>query len=107
MPKYQIQPVYTADGLKALLKDGGTKRRAAIEQAAESVGGKLEAFYFAFGSDDVHMILDAPGNVSVAAVSLTAGAGGAATNIRTTGLLTSAEIDQGAQKTVSYKPAGQ
>ena len=107
MPKYLIQASYTVDGLKGLLKDGGTKRRAAIEQAAESVGGKLEAFYFAFGSDDVHMILDAPDNVSVAAVSLTAGAGGAATNIRTTVLLTAEEIDQAVQKTVSYKPAGQ
>lgn len=36
MPKYQIQPVYTADGLKALLKDRGTKRRAAIEQTKDS-----------------------------------------------------------------------
>jgi uncharacterized protein with GYD domain len=107
MPKYLIQASYTADGLKGLLKDGGTKRRAAIEQASASVGGKLEAFYYAFGSDDVHMILDAPDNVSVAAVSLTAGAGGAATNIRTTVLLTPEEIDQAVQKTVSYTSAGQ
>ena len=107
MPKYLIQATYTADGLKGLLKDGGTKRRAAIEQASASVGASLEAFYYAFGSDDVHMILDAPDNVSVAAVSLTAGAGGAATNIRTTVLLTPEEIDQAVQKTVSYTSAGQ
>ena len=107
MPKYLIQASYTADGLKGLLKEGGTKRRAAIEQAAESVGGRLETFYYAFGSDDVHMILDAPDNVSVAAVSLTAGAGGAATDIRTTVLLTPEEIDQAVQKTVHYRPAGQ
>ncbi len=107
MPKHLIQASYTTDGLKGLLTDGGTRRRAAIEQAAESVGGRLEAFYYAFGSDDVHMILDAPDNVSVAAVTLTAGAGGAATNIRTTVLLTPQEIDQAVQKTVNYRPAGQ
>ena len=107
MPKYLIQASYTAEGLKGLLKEGGTKRRAAIEQAAQSVGGRLETFYYGFGSDDVYMIIDAPDNVSVAAVSLTAGAGGTATNIRTTVLLTPEEVDRAAQKTVSYRPAGQ
>jgi len=105
MPKYLIQASYTADGLKGLLHDGGTKRRVAIEQASKSVGGTLESFYYGFGSDDVHMIIDAPDNVSVAAVSLTAGAGGAATNIKTTALLTAEDIDKAVGKTVSYKPA--
>ncbi len=74
MPKYLIQASYTADGLKGLLREGGTKRRTAVQQLVESVGGKLETMYFGFGSDNVLMIIDAPDNVAVAAATLTAGA---------------------------------
>ena len=49
MAKYLIKATYTSDGSKGLLKDGGTQRRAAAEQALKSAGGKLETFYFAFG----------------------------------------------------------
>ncbi len=107
MPKYLIQASYTADGLKGLLRDGGTRRRAAVQQLMESVGGKLETLYFGFGSEDVHMIIDAPDNIAVAAATLTAGAAGAATNVRTSVLLTPEDIDQAAEKTVRYEPPGQ
>jgi hypothetical protein len=49
MAKYLFQVSYTAQGAKSLLEGGGSKRRAAAEQAANSVGGKIESFYFAFG----------------------------------------------------------
>src|SRR5688500_6728765 len=53
MAKYLIAASYTAEGAKGLLKEGGTKRRQAAEQAIKSAGGTLEAFYFAFGDTDV------------------------------------------------------
>ncbi|MBI4506774.1 MAG: GYD domain-containing protein, partial [Chloroflexi bacterium] len=74
MPKYLVQASYTADGLKGLLKDGGSKRRAAVEQMVSALGGKVEAFYFAFGETDVFTIIDAPDNATVAAASLVASA---------------------------------
>ena len=49
MAKYLYQASYTAEGNKGLLKDGASKRRAAVEEMAKAVGGKLEAFYYAFG----------------------------------------------------------
>ena len=45
MPLYLWEASYTADGTKGLLKEGGTKRRAAVQQAIEKAGGKLLAFY--------------------------------------------------------------
>lgn len=42
--------------------EGGSGRRDAVAKLASSVGGKLEAFYFAFGSDDFYVIVDAPSN---------------------------------------------
>src|SRR5205823_14160730 len=70
MAKYLIEASYTADGAKGLLKDGGTKRRQAAEQAIKSAGGKLEGFYFAFGENDAFVIVEAPDHATVAAVSL-------------------------------------
>ena len=34
-----------------------------VEQLVRNMGGNLEAFYFAFGSDDFHILIDLPGNV--------------------------------------------
>ena len=105
MPKYLIQASYTPEGVKGLLKDGGSKRRAAAAAAVKSLGGNLEVFYFAFGDTDVFAIADAPDNLSAAAVSLAVTASGAV-QAKTTVLLTPEEMDQAAKKTVSYRPPG-
>ena len=105
MPKYLVQGSYTLDGVKGILKDGGSKRRAAAQQAIQSVGGKLEAIYFTFGENDVLAIVDLPDNASAAAASLTIGASGAL-RIHTTVLLTPEEIDQASKKSVTYTPPG-
>jgi uncharacterized protein with GYD domain len=106
MPKYLFRASYTAEGTKGLIKGGGgTARRAAIQQSAQSVEGKLEAFYYAFGEDDVVGIIDAPNNVTAAAISLAINAGGAAST-KLTVLLTPEEIDQAAKKAVTYRPPG-
>ena len=106
MPKYLAHASYTLEGLKGLLKDGGTKRREVIEQLAKGLGGTLEAFYYAFGDDDVFAILDFPDNVSAMAVSMAISASGGAT-VKTTVLITPEEVDQATKKTVDYRPPGQ
>jgi uncharacterized protein with GYD domain len=106
MPKYLSRTSYTAEGLKGLLKDGGTKRKQAMERMAERLGGKLEAFYYAFGEDDLYAIWDVPDNVNVAAASLMVNASGAA-NAKITVLLTPEEIDRAAKISVDYKSPGQ
>ena len=53
MATYLWQASYSVDGTKGLIKEGGSKRRAAVQQAVEKAGGKLLAFYFAFGESDV------------------------------------------------------
>ena len=105
MPKYLARVSYTKEGLKGLLKDGGSKRREVVEQLAKSLGGSLEAFYFAFGEDDVLMIVDYPDHVSVAAGSLIASSSGAS-KVTVTVLLTPEEIDQAAKMGGKYSPPG-
>ncbi|MDQ6933537.1 MAG: GYD domain-containing protein [Candidatus Eremiobacteraeota bacterium] len=106
MAKFMIQASYNSEGAKGVLKAGGAARKAALATMIESLGGKLEAFYFAFGEDDVVLLVDVPDNVSAAAAAMTVAAGGALSRIRTTVLLTSEEIDAAAKKTVSYAAPG-
>lgn len=105
MPKYLLKVSYTADGVKGVMKDGGTKRRQAAEAAVKSAGGTLETLYFAFGEDDVYAIFDAPDNVSVAAAAMAIASSGLV-KARTVVLLTPEEIDQAVKKTTTYTPPG-
>ena len=106
MPKYMVQASYVGEGLKGLLKEGGTKRRETVAQVIESMGGTLESFYYAFGDYDVVGVADMPDNVSCVAFSMMINASGVI-NAKTTVLLTPEEIDQATKKTVDYRPPGQ
>ena len=108
MAKFLIQAGYSHEGIKGVIKDGGTGRRTAVEAATKSVGGRIEAFYFAFGESDVVAIVDAPDNVSTAAFALAVGATGALSSFKTTVLMTPEEIDQAAKKAAgaSYRAPG-
>jgi uncharacterized protein with GYD domain len=106
MPKYLVQGSYTAEGAKGLRKDGGSKRRQIVEALLKEVGGKLDALYFTFGDTDVVCVVDAPDNVSIAAVSLAVNASGL-TSLRTIPLLTPEEMDAAAKKQISYRGPGQ
>lgn len=76
MPKYLFMGSYTDAGVKRLLKDGAQARVEATTLLAAAMGAKVEAFYFAFGTDDFVMIADSPDNISAAAGSLYANATG-------------------------------
>jgi uncharacterized protein with GYD domain len=106
MAKYLIEANYIGDGVKGLLKEGGTSRRAAVEEAAKTVGGSVDAFYYAFGETDAYVIIDVPDNVTAAGLALTVAASGAVT-LRTTVLITPEDVDRAVQTSPSYRPPGQ
>jgi uncharacterized protein with GYD domain len=105
MPKYLLEVNYTLDGVRGLLTQGGSARQAAAQAAAESVGGTVESFLFAFGGTDVYVVADLPDNAAAAALSLAVTAAGGVT-AKTVVLLTPAEIDAAVAKQVSYRPPG-
>ena len=105
MPKFLIEATYTQDGVKGVQREGGSGRRDAVAQVAESVGGRLESFYFAFGDRDAYVIVDLPDNESAAAVALTVNAAGGA-SVKTIVLLTAEEVDAAAKRSVDYRPPG-
>jgi len=106
MPKYMVQASYVGDGLKGLIKEGGSNRRETVKKVIEAMGGKLESFYYAFGDYDVIGIADMPDNVSSVAFSLMINASGVVSG-KTIVLLTPEEIDQATKKVVDYRPPGQ
>ena len=106
MPKYLVKASYNPQGAQGLLKEGGTARRDALTASIESVGGTVDTFLYAFGGDDLYIVMDVPDNVSAAALGLAIGAAGAIT-WNTTVMLTPEEIDEAAGKSVAYRPPGE
>jgi uncharacterized protein with GYD domain len=105
MPKFLLEVNYTAEGARGLHIDGGTKRREAATHAAESLGGRLEMFYFSFGANDVVCVCDMPDAVAMAALSLAITGSGAA-ETRTTPLLTAEDMDHAVSKHSAYRKPG-
>ena len=105
MPMYLVQASLSVDALEGTLSEGGTQREAALRETIEGLGGKLVGFYYAYGEYDVVTLVEAPDNVTVAAIAATVGAAGVAST-NTTELLTPEEMDEVAEKSVSYRPPG-
>jgi uncharacterized protein with GYD domain len=108
MAKYLIEASYSQAGLKALIKDGGTGRKKAVEAATKALGGRVESMYFAFGTSDVYAIVEAPDNTTAAAFALAVGGTGIAAHLKTIVLLTAEEVDQAAKKSADagYRAPG-
>jgi len=105
MPRYLIGFSYTPEAWAALVKSP-QNRREAIRPMIEGMGGKLEAFYYAFGEEDGYAILDMPDNVSAAAFALAVAATGALKTYSTTVLMTAEEAVEAMKKAsgTGYRP---
>jgi uncharacterized protein with GYD domain len=105
MPKYLVKASYSADGTRGLVKEGGTKRRAVIQKLAETVGGKVDAFYFAWGDDDAYVLLDLPNAATALSLSLAVNGSGAV-RASVVPLITPEEMDAACKVAVAYKAPG-
>ena len=83
-------------------------RAAAVRPVVESLGGKLISFDYAFGDYDVVAIIEAPDNVTMAALAMAVGAGGALKDFKTTVLLSMEEAMEAMRKAAGagYRPPG-
>jgi uncharacterized protein with GYD domain len=108
MPMYLTRFSYTPETWARLMQNPEDRRKAAT-QYIESVGGKLHGFWYAFGEHDGYNLWEAPDNVSVAAVAIAIGGGGALSNIDTTVLLTIEETMEALRKAaaIRYRPPGE
>ncbi|MFC0681611.1 GYD domain-containing protein [Lysobacter korlensis] len=107
MPLYLTKFSYTPETWARLIAKP-EDRRAAAQTYIESVGGKLHGFWYAFGTHDGYNLWEAPDNVSMAAVTVAIGSGGALSSIETTVLITVDEAMEALRKAadVKYRPPG-
>jgi uncharacterized protein with GYD domain len=105
MPLYLGRFSYTTDAMRALL-DQPQDRSAAAREVAESLGGKLLGFWYAFGEFDGIFLMEAPDNASAAALAMAVGAGGALSEVETTVLLDMDEAQDAMRKAAAatYRP---
>jgi uncharacterized protein with GYD domain len=102
-----VQASYTADTWARLMKNP-EDRAQTVGRIMESVGAKLESLYFAFGEDDIFALIEAPNNVTAAAISVAVGASGSFKTFKTSVLLSSTEAMEVMRKasTVAYRAPG-
>ena len=87
------------------MDEGAAGRREMAEGLAASLGGSIEAFYYAFGDSDLYVISELPDDASAAAVSVAVGASGTA-SIKTTVLVTPETIDEAVKRVAEERPPG-
>ena len=105
MPKYLFTGSFTEQGANGVQAEGGTKRVEAVKALFASVGGILESYHFAFGTDDFFIIGDLPDNAAAAAAALRTSSSGAV-HTRTVVLLTPEEMDAAAKLHPAYRAPG-
>jgi uncharacterized protein with GYD domain len=107
MPLYLSKFSYTPETWARLIKKPEDRRKAA-QAYIESVGGKLHGFWYAFGANDGYNLWEAPDNVSMAAVALAIGGGGALSSFDTTVLMSVEETLEALRKAekVGYRAPG-
>ena len=102
MAMYLTRFNYTPETWARMIQNPEDRREAA-RAYIESVGGKLHGFWYGFGEHDGWNLWEAPDNVSMAAVALAIGAGGALSSIETTTLLTVEELLEALRKAQSIR----
>ena len=87
MAYYMLQIAYTSESWGAQIRNPQNVIDR-IRPVIEGLGGSLESTYYTFGEYDLVHIVQFPDNVSAAAVSMVASAGGAVKAFKTTPLIT-------------------
>ena len=106
MADYLLQITYTKAAFTVFMTNP-QDRTEMVNQAIESLGGKMHGFWFAFGENDVIGIIEMPNNIAAAAFSIALSAGGAVASIKTTPLLKIADGMKAMKKAAAcdYHPA--
>jgi uncharacterized protein with GYD domain len=108
MPLFLTQVAYTEQAWQSLISNP-QNRFDALRPVFEKLGGRIVNAWFAFGDYDAILISELPDNVSAAAISMAASAGGACKSIKTTPLMDVSEGMEALRKAAAsgYRaPAG-
>ena len=109
MPQCLYQVAYTPESLAAQTKNPQDRLEVVGKQIDDAVGAKIIAGGYADGEYDVAVIVEAPDEVSMAAVAIAIAAGGAVKAAKTTPLLSGAQwvaaMEKAPEVGARYRPA--
>ncbi len=105
MPKFMFRAALSAEGVGGVLEEGGTARRQVVGDAISQLGGSMEAFYFAFGDDDVVVVAELPDVETAAAFAMETSSSGRV-SVSTTVLLTPEQVDHVRGKSSGWRAPG-
>jgi uncharacterized protein with GYD domain len=109
MPQYLYQVAYTPDSIAAQIKNPQDRLEVVGKQISEAVGARIIGGGYSYGEYDVSVIVDAPDEVSMAAVALAIAAGGAVKAAKTTPLISGPQWVAARKKapavSAKYRPA--
>jgi uncharacterized protein with GYD domain len=105
MAKYMFKVSYSVEGMRGVLKEGAANRANFIEKMIADLGGRMEAFHFAFGETDVFCIAEFPDEKTATAIAIAVGSSGVG-RTETVKLLSPEEIDAARQIQTGYRAPG-
>lgn len=108
MPHYLYLGRYTDQGCAGIVAEGGSRREADTRRVFEQLGGRVDTYLFAVGPDfDFVIIAEMPDATPALVPPLLASATGTVV-VRTTPLLTPADLDAVAEtaRAASFRAAG-
>lgn len=105
MPKYLFRASLSPEGIAGVLQEGGNARMQVVKDAIQNLGGTLDAFYYAFGDDDVVGIADMPDNETAAGFAMETSSSGRVA-VSTTVLLTPDDVDRAREKKSGWRAPG-
>jgi uncharacterized protein with GYD domain len=105
MAKFLVKASYTSEGVRGLAKEGGSARVEAVTKLTKKLGGKVEAFYFAYGECDAYLIVDVPDDETALALSVAVNATGAV-KLQLVPLISAKKMDEATKKSVPYRAPG-
>lgn len=108
MAKFIVLYTFKGETLREFSRNP-TDRASAVDQAAHSVGGHLESYYWMLGQYDGFAIVDLPNSAAAARLAVTVSSTGAFTHLETHELFSSQEVMDlmQASRDVQYSAPGQ
>jgi len=95
--RYLVRAVLTPEGLKNFQKQPPTALKAGVVKFVESVGGKLEFWFFDYGESTAYSVIYYPDEVAAATAQLSTNAAGFA-HVTIRPLLSAEEMDKAVAK---------
>jgi GYD domain len=104
--KYFFRVAFTTEGMKDLQNRSVTALRANVVKFDESVGCKLESWYFDYNESGAHGFVDCPDDIAVATLAATANSGPFA-RVTYRSVLSPEDADKALAKSKSIRPVQQ